>query len=411
MRQTYDFFSNPKVSSSALLAPHYEQTIERIKNTNCDYILSIQDGTVLNFTSHKAKKEEIGRIGRSGKTEQYGLIQHSNLLVTNTNEPLGLIDLSHFHYDDFDISIDHHLRNIENKKNICWINSFKNMERLTVGCNKKIITVADRESDFFEFLNELRNKKSLYVIRAKNNRYTGENHRDRNTKLFDMLESADILGSFQTTLNDVETHQVKQVEFSIKKIKNVLFPQPYRSAASSQVQYTPITTNALMVYNDDYRWVLLTNLELDTFGQCCEIIEIYKSRWHIEDYHKILKTAYQIDEIYLHSSRKAIENALTMMSISACRFYWMVYVGRVEKNIGADKIFKEYEWKAPFIFLKEKIPDKPPPLAEVIIKIARMGGYKVTKNASPPGIKVMWLGFQAFTIASLMCESLLPTKT
>lgn len=166
-----------------------------------------------------------------------------------------------------------------------------------------------------------------------------------------------------------------------------------------------------MAYNDDYCWILLTDLPVDTLANCAEVINIYKSRWHVEDYHKILKTAYQIDEVYLHSSKQAIINALTMISISACRLYWIIYVGRVESTIQADKLFEEYEWKAAYVYLKEEIPDTPPPLAEVIIKIARMGGYKDKKNAQPPGIKLMWLGLQVFTTAATMYKNLLSINT
>ncbi len=86
-RQAYDFFSNPKVSREAILAPHYENTVERIKQDNSKYILAIQDSMTLNYTSHLAKTE-IGRIGKSGNTEQYGLIQHSVLCVSDKNAPL-----------------------------------------------------------------------------------------------------------------------------------------------------------------------------------------------------------------------------------------------------------------------------------------------------------------------------------
>lgn len=125
MRQAYDFFSNPKVTGEALIEPHYLKTKERLNNVSHKYILAIQDNTLLNFTSHKAKTE-FGRIGRGKKTAaQYGTIQHSTLLVTDKNEPLGIIDLQHFDYDDFDLTIDRHERAIEEKHNICWVKAKK----------------------------------------------------------------------------------------------------------------------------------------------------------------------------------------------------------------------------------------------------------------------------------------------
>ena len=82
-----------------MIEPHYQETIKRIHSTDSKYILAIQDQVRLNFTNHYAKTE-IGRIGKSQITDQYGLIQHSVLCVTDTNEPLGLIDAKIFDYDN-----------------------------------------------------------------------------------------------------------------------------------------------------------------------------------------------------------------------------------------------------------------------------------------------------------------------
>lgn len=131
-----------------------------------------------------------------------------------------------------------------------------------------------------------------------------------------------------------------------------------------------------------------------------------KSRWHIEDYFKILKTGYQVDEIYLHSSKQAIENLLTMASISACRLYWIIYVGRNKECVMANHLFESFEWQALYIYFGEKVPAECPKLSDILLKIARMGGYKPTSKNSPPGIKTMWHGFQQFIIATQMYRNM-----
>jgi hypothetical protein len=66
----------------------------------------------LNFTNHKAKAD-LGSIGKTGKTVQYALIQHSVLMLTGRNEPLGLLDVDYFNYSDIDTSIERSKRKIE----------------------------------------------------------------------------------------------------------------------------------------------------------------------------------------------------------------------------------------------------------------------------------------------------------
>ncbi len=408
-RQAYDFFSNRKVTGEILLEPHYQKTIERVRASSADYILAIQDTTVLNYTSHRAKTE-IGRIGLTGKTHQYGLFQHNTLCVSSDNESLGLIDLQHFHNDDFDTSIDSDNRAIEEKKTICWIKGLRATREKLKGCGKKIITVADRDGDFFEFLHELGD--DLYVIRAQyNDRYTGERYK-KGDKLIELLDKAKPIGEIEVTINDVNTHQIKTVSLKIKALQGISIPpSPRVKQANKEKNYKPIKVNVVMAYNETYCWILTTNLPVGSLNECLFVIKIYKERWHVEDFHKVLKTGYQVDELYLHASLSAIKNALVMASISACRLYWLIFSGRVENDLKADKFFKEYEWKSLYIFFKESIPHEIPTLAEVIIKIARLGGYKPNKNSKPPGVKTMWLGFHAFSVAAEMYHSILASKT
>lgn len=410
VRQTYDFFSNPKVTKAALIEPHLQNTVNRIDACDAEYILAIQDGTVLNYSAHKAKTE-MGRISRIGKSNQYGLIQHSTLCVTNKNECLGLIDLQHYHFDDFDLTIHKDYRAIEDKKTRCWINSLKNMRKRLGKTNKRIITVTDREGDFFEFLHELVKEDESFVIRVQHDRCTGEKNY-AGEKFSELLEKQNDIGEMQVEINDVKTHEIKQIKLRIKILKDITIPVPVWAGLESKGKdYQPIQVNVVMAYNEEYCWILVSNLPANNEEDCQKIVIIYKERWHVEDYHKILKTGYQIDELYLHSSRQAIENALTMAAISACRLYWMIYVGRVEETIKADRVFSEHEWKCLYVYFKEKPPTEVPRLSEVIIRIAKLGGYKPKKDAKPPGIKLMWLGFQGFSIAAEMYRNVLSTKT
>lgn len=390
-----------------MLRAHYNETVQRAKATKSPYILAIQDKTVLDFTSHLSKTE-LGRIGGKGKKSQYGLFQHNTLLVNASNEPLGLIDIKHFDYDDYDLTTDRHKRPIEEKHSFSWIEASRNRRDRLGKLNVPVITVADRESDIFEFLHDLVGHNELFVVRAQHDRFTGTSYSKKAEQLTSLLNNEPVLDTITTLINDVKTHEIKEITLQLKSLKSVMLPVP---KDTSTLSYQPITLNVVMAFNDEHCWILLTNMPVETVENCREVITIYKSRWHIEDYHKILKTGYQIDEVYLHSSRQAIISALAFISLSACRLYWIIYVGRVEPECKADELFNEYEWKSPYIFLNEPVPQYPPALAEVILQIARMGGYKVQKASLHPGVKSMWLGLQALSIASEMYKNILSIKT
>ncbi len=394
-----------------MLEPHYQHTVARILESDCRYVLAIQDQMRLNFTGHKAKSD-LGIIGRTGNTDQYGLIQHSVLCVSDQNESLGLMDVRFFDYSEFDTSVDRWKRGLAEKASCCWLDGLQKMRQRLGITKRRIITVADREGDFYEFLHPLIEGNEEFVIRAQHDRYLSRvGDQKEGVKLWDLFEQSADQGTMEASIQDVNSREIKTIILQIKAIR-VFVPVPKRIPKGQREVdgYKAFQINVVMAYGDDREWVLLTSLPINTFEQIKEVVEIYQARWHIEDFHKVLKTGYQVDEIYLHSSRQAIENLLAIACISACRLYWIIYMGRHEADIKADQLFETFEWKAMYVFFKEKIPDNPPPLCDVILKIARLGGYKPRHNAKPPGIKTMWIGYQKFTVAAQMYRNM-STKT
>jgi hypothetical protein len=397
-RQAYDFFSNAKVTKDRLIEPHYEQSVCRIKSSQSKYILAIQDQMRLNYTHHLAK-HDLGRIGKTGKTTQYGLIQHSVLCVDDRNEPLGLIDLSFFDFSEFDTEVHRDKRSVAEKTRCYWVDGLNRMRaRLGNECVVPIITVADREGDFYEWLQPLVLNKEAFVIRAQYNRVTGETFKKGNKKLKAVLDESAIRGEMDVVVQNTASREMTSLRLKLKATQITLpTPQHFNKEQIQANQYGAIELNVVCAYDGEYEWILLTSLPVNTLEQLQEVVSIYQSRWHIEDYHKVLKTGYQVDEIYLHSSREAIINFLLLASISACRLYWLIYVGRTETEICASRLFEEFEWKSVYVYFNEPIPVKAPPIATTMQYIARLGGYKPSKKAQPPGIKTFWIGFQVFT--------------
>ena len=392
--------------SEALIAPHYQQTVQRIQDSDAEYVLAIQDQMRLNFTKHKAKSD-LGSIGKSGKTIQYGLIQHSVLSVTDRNEPLGLLDVSYFDYDDIDTSTSRDKRAIEDKANKFWIDALKRMRDRLGDTQKKIITVADREGDFYEFLHGLISENEDFVIRSQHNRILGEVYQAKGEKLREKLSASPIRGSMQVEIQDVNSREIKEITLFLKATTITLpIPKKMPKDSINDNGYKSITLNVVQAYDEEHEWILLTQLSIDTLEQIKKIVIIYKSRWHIEDYHKVLKTGYQVDEIYLHTSKEAIKRLLILSSISACRLYWLIYIGRTEASVKAEQLFEEFEWKALYVYFNEPIPNECPTVSEVMLKIARLGGYKDNKWSNPPGIKTIWMGYQQFTVAAQMYRNM-----
>lgn len=406
-RQAYDFFSNPKVKDNELIAPHYAQTLQRIKEHEDDYLILIQDATYINYSSHKAKLD-VGRIGKVGKTEQYGIIQHTNLCVTSNNQPLGIVDLAFYDNEKFSEVAHRSKRPISEKRSSYWL-QINQAARLRLGpLNKKLIRVSDRESDFFEYMHDLIKHDELFVIRCKHNRYTGEKHRKREGEIEELLAVSPVVGKLTFAIQNSQSKKVEEITLDIKKLDCITIPASDNMTGKNE--YNPIKLNVVKACNQEKSWTLLTNLTIDTLEDIKKVIDIYKMRWHIEDYHKVLKTGYQIEDIGLHSSYQAIINFLTMIAVSACRLYWLIFVGRNETELRASRCFAEHEWRAIYAYFKMPQPEQEPAVQEVVLLIARLGGYKPSKHSLPPGTKTMWIAFQHFYHIAQMFLNL-STKT
>ncbi|MBD2181895.1 transposase [Planktothrix sp. FACHB-1355] len=85
VQAAYDFFSNPRIKASAIIAAHRESTIERALEH--PLVLAIQDTTELDYSHHR-HKQGLGPISNS---KANGLKLHSVLCVSDEGVPLGLL--------------------------------------------------------------------------------------------------------------------------------------------------------------------------------------------------------------------------------------------------------------------------------------------------------------------------------
>lgn len=72
-------------------------------------------------------------------------------------------------------------------------------------------------------------------------------------------------------------------------------------------------------------WILLTNININSFEEAVEKIQWYCLRWRIEVFHKILKSGLKVEECRLQTADRLIR-FLTIMSIIAWRIFFITLV-------------------------------------------------------------------------------------
>jgi hypothetical protein len=116
-------------------------------------------------------------------------------------------------------------------------------------CDKPIITVADREGDFYEWLYSLVIQKEAFVIRAQHDRCIGDKFKKENKKLWALLSEAPIKGRMEVIIQEVASREIKTTILQLKALKITLpVPKHFTKKSSEANHYGPIQLNVVMAY-------------------------------------------------------------------------------------------------------------------------------------------------------------------
>lgn len=141
-------------------------------------------------------------------------------------------------------------------------------------------------------------------------------------------------------------------------------------------------------------WLLLTNLAVVSAEEAQEKVQWYVCRWQIEIYFRILKSGCRVEELQLQE-RDRLEVALALYMIIAWRVLYLIMLGRTLPELSCEAVLAPEEWKAVYLVTqKKKPPSHPPVLQDVLVMIAKLGGFLARKADGLPGPKALWIGLQ-----------------
>lgn len=222
-KAAYRFFSNSEISKDELLDSISRATVEKIKCADAEWILAVQDTTAVGFGDRKA----IQGMGYYCSTEQRGMLVHSCIAVTDQGIPLGIIyqetNTREKPKDDSQTKEQKRSRPIEEKENFRWLDSMRET-LLRMPADIPILTVCDREGDFYEFFSEAADLKANFLIRIVQNRMV-----DDGKKIFHELRSSPVAGSMVVRMSrnprehipsrNIKMGQVKAL--AVGSVKNI----------------------------------------------------------------------------------------------------------------------------------------------------------------------------------------------
>jgi hypothetical protein len=397
-KATYNFFKNPKVNMSKIQEPHFVNTMEQIKSSS-RAVLIIHDTTYCSFKDGKAFEDCKGYLYKNKKAEStQGFAVQSSLAVCSNGIPIGLASQSI--YQHYEKEVDHKKLPIEEKESNRWLSGLRVLDP-HLSNQDNVVHIMDREGDIFEVLSCAYQEGRRIIIRQSHDRITGENYRESQGFITERLSSLE--WTFRHELDIYDSNESKYIKrtFGIRKLE-ITLPVPKDKKFSKEINLKkPLKVNVVEVCSLDdlpeIRWVLFTNMPIETEEEVLTVVQYYRYRWHIENYHKVLKSGFKVEEARLESL-EGIKNLISFLSILSVRLYYLIHLSRVEGSQSCESVLQRHEWEALCIHrgmvnFENRKNAKPPTINEAIIMIAQLGGYMNRKRDAPPGIIVIWRGW------------------
>jgi hypothetical protein len=383
-KASYRLFENSKFSTKKIFECHSKMTAERMKGHKV--VLSLNDSSFFSYNT----KPSIGGLGNIGGAlgtgeDTRGFIGHYALGITEKGLPLGLQAAktwSRASESEWD------------KESERWLETLEDAEKL-YSADTKMIFIADREADQFQILHDAHHRGHSFVIRSKHDRVIqGEDH-----YLSWHMNKSKILFNIEI---EIEIPKEKRKTAATMKFGKITFndPDPMTKKKYGAAGVRDITLGVIEVKENEIpegrerlRWVLLTNLELNTKEDALKIIDYYRMRWQIESYFKVLKDGCcHVEHSCLRSFEK-LDKYTMCFSIIAWRMFWMKFMYHTDPELPAKTILTDIEIEVLKIRHPTKVDKQTFTLGEALKLIAMFGGYNNRKNDGPPGNITLWRGF------------------
>jgi hypothetical protein len=356
MKGYYRLIDHPDpaaVSLAAILEPHRAHTIRRMQGQ--PLVLCVHDGTDLDY-SGLAACAGLGTIGTNQTGAQSrGLHLHSTLAVTGDGLPLGVLRVACTAPTPkpAEETRPSYAIPIEEKATFCWIQAQRDCVAVAAEMPQtKLVTVMDREGDFFELFDEQRAHPRVdLLVRAKHDRAL----RGEAGHLFATVRQAPVAARVQVHVPRQSTRP--------KRAKRQARPARAARTATLAVRYQAVELRPPPYHRDKapialwvihaleehppagvapVEWVLLTTLALGLPEDAIQCLRWYCRRWRIEDWHRVLKAGCRVEAL-THTTAARLQRAIAIKVVLAWRIMLMTLLGRETPGLPPEVLFSDLE--------------------------------------------------------------------
>jgi hypothetical protein len=386
-KAAYRFWDNPNVHAADILAAHGRRLHDRLP-ADGQAILAIQDTTLLNFTHHPA----TAGLGYLSDLAQRGLLVHSTLAVGPDGVPLGVLAQHTWARPDADFGKrkDRNRKPTVAKESQRWLDGLGHTEA-ALPPRQAVITVADREADFYDLFAAPRRPGHDLLIRAKSRRRIKHEAR----LLGHGIATSPARGQLRVRLPRANGRPGRTATLTLRYGTFAIEP-PSTHPKRSQLAALPLTVVLAQEENPPQgipavRWLLLSTLPVRCFADAVRLVRWYARRWLIERFHFVLKSGCRLEQLQLEKAER-LERAFATYTVVAWRVLWLTYAARRDQEGSCAEVFAPEEWQVLQAQSGQEPTVTPPSLRAAIGLVARLGGFLGRRGDGVPGVRVIWRG-------------------
>ncbi|QSG10438.1 IS4 transposase [Halapricum desulfuricans] len=253
------------------------------------------------------------------------------------------------------------------------------------------IFVHDRGGDAFSLFEELgrEHDNAGFVVRANQNRRIWTEEGDTG-KLFEWSSDLAERGRDSIEIQQGGGREARTAEVSITAGTCEVRARKNNPGQEGSVEVNVVRVDEVSEADDPIQWVLLTTESIATLEDVLTVIEYYRLRWRIEDWHKVLKTGCEIEERQLQTWER-MEVLLSVYSVIAWKVLELRELARGEDSATPETLLSDAERAV----LETKFPELSGQNGKAYaVHVAKLGGYLDRGPDPPPGWQTMWKGLQ-----------------
>lgn len=394
LEATYRLLRNTNLNYHNVSTGHVKATVARAREF--EEVLAVHDWTEFHWDCRDDHlREDLSQLS----SRRQGFYAHYTIAVSadGLRVPLGTLNMKGYVHrkqaDEETQTFWEEQFGACEKESEHWGEGFAKAEELLQGC--AVIHVADREADSTKPLEWLATHDSRFVIR-----WCRKWHRTiEGDTVEQALAKARFRGkrelelsprSLQGVPKRSQTQPERARRTAVLSFRSVSIELALSDGKSMPVQLVEAVERKPPEGEAPVRWVLITSEPAESVAQLLRIVDIYRSRWIVEEFFKAIKTGCGYSKRQLESASTLLV-ALALTNAVAWLLLALRSLDRIDEDFPASVLLNDVQLA--ILQHKTRLPwSDTPTVKEVLVGLAFIQGYGPSRP--PPGWMVLGRGLE-----------------